>query len=75
MGGGNEVSMNVAWLTARYFGKDLCATTQIELSTLGLVRCGVNLTVYSPCKFPASEVQIYLNSKKQNKRKTIRYLL
>ena len=54
--GGNEVSMNVTWLTARYFGKDLCATTQIELS-LGLVRCGVNLTVYSPGKFPASEVQ------------------
>jgi len=48
--------MDVAWLTARCFGKDLCATTQIELS-LGLVKRGVNLTVYSPGKFPTSDVR------------------
>ena len=47
--------MNVTWLTARCFGEDLCATTQIELS-LGLVKQGVNLTVYSPGVFPDTNV-------------------
>jgi len=47
--------MNVTWLTARCFGEDLCATTQIELS-LGLVKQGVNLTVYSPGVFPTPEI-------------------
>ena len=47
--------MNVTWLTARCFGEDLCATTQIELS-LGLVKQGVNLTVYSPGVFPAPDI-------------------
>jgi len=48
--------MNVTWLTARCFGEDLCATTQIELS-LGLVKQGVNLTVYSPGVLPVSEIK------------------
>jgi len=39
--------MEVAWLTARVLGSDLCETTQIELAN-GLSSLGIKLKLYSP---------------------------
>lgn len=48
--------MKVAWLTARSFGHDLCGTTQIELS-IGLVKRGIDLTIYAPGTFPNERIR------------------
>lgn len=42
-----EITMEVAWLTARVLGSDLCETTQIELAN-GLSSLGIKLKLYSP---------------------------
>jgi len=43
------VSKRIAWLSSRVLGKDLCSTTQINL-TNGLIKKGHEVTFYSPGK-------------------------
>ena len=39
--------MKVLWITGRYFGIDLCQTTQIELAS-ALNRCGHEISFLAP---------------------------